>query len=93
MVDNIHESADGTGTTWEVLLFVRENDAKALYYHGWFTFPMGHYRNIFERNTGMPYSLSATIRGASTCRWGSAHRRFTRATTSCSSIRPNKART
>lgn len=41
---------------WEVLLFVRENDAKALYYHGWFTFPMGHYRNIFEQNTGLPYS-------------------------------------
>src|SRR5262249_23653847 len=29
---------------WEVLLFVRENGHKALYYHGWFTFPLGHYK-------------------------------------------------
>jgi hypothetical protein len=40
---------------WEVLLFAKEGDAKALYYQGWFTFPMGHYKAVFERNTGLPY--------------------------------------
>ncbi|REJ89149.1 MAG: hypothetical protein DWQ34_20565 [Planctomycetota bacterium] len=40
---------------WEVLLFVKENGGKSLYYQGWFTFPMGHYKEIFERNTGLPY--------------------------------------
>ena len=40
---------------WEVLLFVRENGRKALYYHGWFTFPLGHYAAVFEENTGIPY--------------------------------------
>jgi uncharacterized membrane protein YdjX (TVP38/TMEM64 family) len=40
---------------WEVLLFTKENGRKALYYHGWFTFPLGHYARLFERNTGLPY--------------------------------------
>jgi uncharacterized membrane protein YdjX (TVP38/TMEM64 family) len=41
---------------WEVLLFVKDDGGnKALYYHGWFTFPLGHYKDIFERNTGLPY--------------------------------------
>ncbi|GAB4156267.1 MAG: hypothetical protein Tsb009_33170 [Planctomycetaceae bacterium] len=40
---------------WEVLLTVKENDGKKLYYHGWFTFPLGHYKNIFEGNTGLSY--------------------------------------
>jgi uncharacterized membrane protein YdjX (TVP38/TMEM64 family) len=41
---------------WEVLLFVKdEGGHKALYYHGWFTFPLGHYKDIFERNTGLSY--------------------------------------
>jgi hypothetical protein len=40
---------------WEVLLFVRENGGKALYYQGWFTFPLGHYKELFERNTGLDY--------------------------------------
>jgi hypothetical protein len=40
---------------WEVLLFVKEDGAKKLYYHGWFTFPLGHYKNVFERNTGLSY--------------------------------------
>ncbi len=40
---------------WEVLLFVQEGGKKALYYHGWFTFPLGHYGRLFERNTGLPY--------------------------------------
>jgi hypothetical protein len=41
---------------WEVLLFVKEGDAKSLVYHGWFTFPLGHYRDLFEHNTGLPYT-------------------------------------
>lgn len=40
---------------WEILLFVEENGKKALYYHGWFTFPLGHYQTIFEHNTGFSY--------------------------------------
>ncbi len=40
---------------WEVLLFVKENGKKAMYYQGWFTFPHGHYMDIFEQQTGLPY--------------------------------------
>jgi hypothetical protein len=40
---------------WEVVLTVKENDRKAAYYHGWFTFPLGHYRDLFEHNTGLSY--------------------------------------
>lgn len=40
---------------WEVLLFVKENNDKALYYQGWFTFPLGHYAQLFEQNTGLAY--------------------------------------
>lgn len=40
---------------WEVLLFVKEDGNKALYYQGWFTFPLGHYKRIFEQNTGLAY--------------------------------------
>jgi hypothetical protein len=40
---------------WEVLLFTKEGSEKALYYQGWFTFPLGHYRDLFEHNTGLPY--------------------------------------
>lgn len=40
---------------WEILLFTHENGAKTLYYQGWFDFPMGHYKNIFELNTQTPY--------------------------------------
>lgn len=40
---------------WEVLLFVKEGNGKALYYRAWFTFPLGHYKNLFERNTGLPF--------------------------------------
>ena len=27
-----------------------------MYYQGWFTFPLGHYKDVFEHNTGLPYS-------------------------------------
>jgi len=40
---------------WEVLLFTHENGQKALYYQNWFTFPLGHYKRIFERNTRTLY--------------------------------------
>ncbi|MGL5060180.1 MAG: hypothetical protein ACRC62_09365, partial [Microcoleus sp.] len=40
---------------WEVLLFVKEGDAKKLYYQGWFTFPKGHYKNLFENNNRVSY--------------------------------------
>jgi len=40
---------------WEVLLFNKENGKKALFYQGWFTFPLGHYKGVFEKNTGLAY--------------------------------------
>ncbi len=40
---------------WEVLLFTKEEGNKALYYQGWFTLPLGHYKDVFEHNTGLPY--------------------------------------
>ncbi len=40
---------------WELLLFTTEEGHKALYYQGWFTFPMGHYKSLFEHNTGLSY--------------------------------------
>src|SRR3989338_4644731 len=40
---------------WEVLLFTQENGQKSLYYQGWFTFPLGYYKRIFEKNTGLSY--------------------------------------
>jgi hypothetical protein len=40
---------------WEVLLFTKEDGKKTLYYQGWFTFPLGHYKQVFEANTGLPY--------------------------------------
>jgi hypothetical protein len=40
---------------WEVLLFTKEGGDKALYYQSWFTFPLGHYKDIFEHNTALPF--------------------------------------
>jgi hypothetical protein len=40
---------------WEVLLFTKEDTKKSLYYQGWFTFPMGHYKNVFETINNLPY--------------------------------------
>ncbi len=40
---------------WEVLLFTQENGQKALYYQGWFNFPLGHYKQIFERENQISY--------------------------------------
>ncbi len=40
---------------WEVLLFVKEDGGKKLYYQGWFDFPLGHYKNIFEDINSVSY--------------------------------------
>lgn len=40
---------------WEALLFTRERGQNTLFYQNWFTFPLGHYRRIFERNRRIPY--------------------------------------
>ncbi len=42
---------------WEVLLFTKDAEGadKSLYYQGWFTFPLGHYKEMFEQNTALPY--------------------------------------
>lgn len=40
---------------WEVLLFTNDGNGKALYYQNWFTFPLGHYKEIFEAGTDLPY--------------------------------------
>ena len=40
---------------WEVQLFTEEEGKKALYYQGWFTFPLGHYKRLFEKNNDLSY--------------------------------------
>jgi len=40
---------------WEILLYNKEKDKKTLLYQGWFTFPLGYYKEIFEHNTGLHY--------------------------------------
>ena len=40
---------------WEILLFTQEKGKKAIYYHAWFTFPLGHYRRLFENITNESY--------------------------------------
>ncbi|HGI8166042.1 TPA: hypothetical protein ACJT8R_001296 [Legionella pneumophila] len=40
---------------WEILVYGKENDQKKLIYQGWFTFPLGYYKDIFEQNTGLAY--------------------------------------
>ncbi|MCF2148880.1 hypothetical protein IQ276_021120 [Desmonostoc muscorum LEGE 12446] len=40
---------------WEILLFTKEDSNKTLYYQSWFTFPMGHYKNIFEKINNISY--------------------------------------
>lgn len=56
---NIHSAAIAKNCLnaglWEVLLFTEEHGEKALYYQGWFTFPLGHYKDVFEEITGISY--------------------------------------
>ncbi|MEH2201309.1 hypothetical protein [Nostoc sp.] len=40
---------------WEILLFTKDDGNKSLYYQSWFTFPMGHYKNIFEKINNISY--------------------------------------
>ena len=40
---------------WEVLLFTKTETGKQMYYQGWFTFPMGQYKRLWEQNTGLSY--------------------------------------
>ncbi|MEM6799165.1 MAG: hypothetical protein AAF589_06595, partial [Planctomycetota bacterium] len=40
---------------WEVLLFTNDGGGKQMYYQGWFTFPMGQYKRLWEANTGLSY--------------------------------------
>ena len=42
---------------WEVLLSHRDATGnKRMYYQGWFTFPLGHYRELVEANAGVDYA-------------------------------------
>ncbi len=40
---------------WEVILYGEVEGKTQSYYHGWFTFPMGHYKRLWEQNTGLSY--------------------------------------
>ena len=40
---------------WELLLFTKTDKGKEMYYQGWFTFPMGQYKRLWEQNTGLSY--------------------------------------
>jgi hypothetical protein len=40
---------------WEVLLYSKEKNKKTVLYQGWFTFPLGYYKTIFQQNTGLSY--------------------------------------
>lgn len=40
---------------WEVILYEGSEGEKRAFYHGWFTFPMGHYKRLWENNTGLSY--------------------------------------
>ncbi len=39
----------------ELLLYTKEYNKKSLYYQGWFTFPLGHYKKIFENLNNTSY--------------------------------------
>ena len=41
---------------WEVLLSHQTAGGKRMYYQGWFTFPLGHYRDLVEANAGIDYA-------------------------------------
>ncbi|MGH7206981.1 MAG: hypothetical protein ACREI2_12325 [Nitrospiraceae bacterium] len=40
---------------WEILLFTVEDGEERVYEHTWFTFPLGLYKQLFERVNGLPY--------------------------------------
>ena len=41
---------------WEVLLFEQGSGGKELYYQGWFTFPLGLYRELFEAGSSLKFA-------------------------------------
>jgi hypothetical protein len=40
---------------WEILLFTVEDGEERVYEHTWFTFPLGLYKQLFERVNGLSY--------------------------------------
>ena len=40
---------------WELLLSTKDESGKKMYYQGWFTFPMGQYKRLWEQNTELSY--------------------------------------
>lgn len=40
---------------WELLLFTTEDGEERVYEHVWFTFPLGLYKQLFERVNGLSY--------------------------------------
>jgi hypothetical protein len=40
---------------WELLLFTMEDGEERVYEHVWFTFPLGLYKQLFERVNGLSY--------------------------------------
>jgi hypothetical protein len=40
---------------WELLLFTTEDGEERVYEHVWFTFPLGLYKDLFERVNGLSY--------------------------------------
>jgi hypothetical protein len=40
---------------WELLLFTTEDGQERVYEHVWFTFPLGLYKQLFERVNGLSY--------------------------------------
>lgn len=40
---------------WELLLFTVEDGSERVYEHVWFTFPLGLYKDLFERVNGLSY--------------------------------------
>lgn len=40
---------------WELLLFTAEDGEERVYEHLWFTFPLGLYKQVFERVNGLSY--------------------------------------
>lgn len=40
---------------WELLLFAQEDGEERIYDHVWFTFPLGLYKQLFERVNGLSY--------------------------------------
>ncbi len=40
---------------WEIFLNTKEEGEKKQYYHGWFNFPLGYYKSVFEKINQISY--------------------------------------